>query len=323
MTVESFEKLPMDMKARVAKVYDVNTQLCALIKIETTEQGFYFQGAVEKSEQMVGEIYVFVSPGIRFLTITHQKFGVIRNYEFPQTIESGVVYRMKLLTEEKEVKIDTSAINKAVDNKIDAKMEELNRKLAELEQLKADIKNQSQTAETPAKPRPVYNKETFLMLNGAYSVAPQTSVGITFGMQKTWGWYASVASGFNFDNLDPNPPHADIDGTGYFYDGGQTSSRLSLHAGVLYRVAKPLSIKVGFGYGVRNSAFSTYNEENILIKNNSHNGLEYSAGVHLSFGRLAFSADVLGVGLKFKYSEIKIGIGYNLKIKKQENKKGE
>ena len=165
-------------------------------------------------------------------------------------------------------------------------------------------------------------EETFIMLNGAYSVAPQTSFGITFGKQKAWGWYVSIASGLSFAAL--NTQYEDGYGTGdHFYTGEQTSSRLSLHAGVMYRVAKPLSLKLGLGYGVRNSAFSTSNGDNVLIKNNSHNGLEYSAGVHLSFGRFALSADVLGVGLKFKYSEIKIGIGYNLKIKKQENKKGE
>lgn len=97
ITVASFEKLPNDMAARVANVRDVNSELCALLKIETSATGFHFQGFVEKTEQKVGEIYVFVSPGIRFLTIKHQQLGVLRNYEFPQTIESGVVYAMKLV----------------------------------------------------------------------------------------------------------------------------------------------------------------------------------------------------------------------------------
>ena len=325
ISVEAFNRIDRDMGARVAKVRDINSDLCALIKIETIETGFEFSGCIiEKTEQKTGEIWVFVSPGVKFLTIKHKDFGVLRNYNFPQSIESGVVYQMKLSTEAKEVKIDTSTINKAVDSKIDAKMEEMNKKLAELEQLKQDIQNQPKQEETPVYVKPLSDRDKFVMLTAAYSTSPQLSVGLSFGMLKTWGWYVSVASGFNFDNLDPNPPLADIDGTGdHFYTGEQTSSRLSLHAGVMYRVAKPLSLKLGLGYGVRNSAFSTSNGDNVLIKNNSHNGLEYSAGVHLSFGRFALSADVLGVGLKFKYSEIKIGIGYNLKIKKQENKKGE
>ena len=84
ISVKSFERIDNDMAARVAKVYDVNTQLCALIKVETSAQGFHFQGMIEKTEQKVGEIFVFVSPGIRFITIKHQQLGILRNYEFPK-----------------------------------------------------------------------------------------------------------------------------------------------------------------------------------------------------------------------------------------------
>ena len=103
--VVSFEKLPNDMAARVNNVRDVNGDLCALLKIETSATGFHFQGFVEKTEQQVGEIYVYVSPGIRFLTINHQQLGVLRNYEFPQAIESGCVYAMKLVHGKVETKV--------------------------------------------------------------------------------------------------------------------------------------------------------------------------------------------------------------------------
>ena len=120
ISVESFNRIDRDMGARVAKVRDINSDLCALIKIETIETGFEFSGCIiEKTEQKTGEIWVFVSPGVRFLTIKHKEFGVLRNYNFPQSIESGVVYQMKLNTEGKEIKIDTTSIGKAVDSKLD------------------------------------------------------------------------------------------------------------------------------------------------------------------------------------------------------------
>ena len=103
--VVSFEKLPNDMAARVNNVRDMNGDLCALLKIETSATGFHFQGFVEKTEQQVGEIYVYVTPGIRFLTIKHQQLGVLRNYEFPQAIESGCVYAMKLVHGKVETKV--------------------------------------------------------------------------------------------------------------------------------------------------------------------------------------------------------------------------
>ena len=308
--IEDFQKLERDMSARTAKVKDVNGDLCALLKIETTEKGFEFSGCnIEKTEQKTGEIWLFASPGVKFITIKHKDFGVLHNYQFPQSIESGVVYQIKLSTEAKEVKIDTSTINKAVESKIDAKMEELNKKLALLEEMQKQSSSQK-----PKRIRPVYNKETFAMLNAAYSVAPQTSFGLTFGMQKTWGWYVSVASGLKFDALGATKE--DADGTNdYFYDDNKTTSRLSIHAGAMYRIAKPLSIKLGVGYGVRNLAFTTYNGDYIKVASASANGLECSAGVHLSFGKMAFSVDVISIG--FKYSELKLGIGYNFRIKEQ------
>ena len=55
--IEDFQKLERDMSARTAKVKDVNGDLCALLKIETTEKGFEFSGCnIEKTEQKTGEI---------------------------------------------------------------------------------------------------------------------------------------------------------------------------------------------------------------------------------------------------------------------------
>ena len=99
MSVESFRCLENDLSARYAKVEDINNELCALIILNTPEQGFEFAGCnVEKTEQKTGEVWVFVSPGVKFITIKHRNFGSIRNYPFPQRIESGYVYEMKIRT---------------------------------------------------------------------------------------------------------------------------------------------------------------------------------------------------------------------------------
>lgn len=320
--IEDFQKLERDMSARTAKVKDVNGDLCALLKIETTEKGFEFSGCnIEKTEQKTGEIWLFASPGVKFITIKHKDFGVLRNYQFPQSIESGVVYQIKLSTKAKEVKIDTSTINKAVDSKIDAKMEEMNKKLAELEQLKQDIQNQPKQEETPVYVKPLSDRDKFVMLTAAYSTSPQLSLGLSFGMLKTWGWYVSVASGLEFEALKAQREDDAAGTAGYYYDGNNTSARLSAHAGVMYRVAKPMAIKLGLGYGIRNLAFSTFDGDYVMINSASHKGLECSAGVHLSLGRMALAVDLLTIG--FKYSEIKVGIGYNFKIREYEDKKGE
>ncbi len=99
MSVESFRCLENDLSARAAKVEDINNELCALIRLNTPERGFEFAGCnVEKTEQKTGEIWVFVSPGVKFITIKHRDFGAIINYPFPERINSGSVYEMKLRT---------------------------------------------------------------------------------------------------------------------------------------------------------------------------------------------------------------------------------
>ena len=99
MSIESFRCIENDINARVAKIEDINGELCALIILNTIEQGFEFSSCnIEKTEQKTGEIWIFVSPGVKFITIKHREFGTIRNYPFPQSIKSGTTYEMKLST---------------------------------------------------------------------------------------------------------------------------------------------------------------------------------------------------------------------------------
>lgn len=119
ISVASFRCLENDINARTSKVIDINGELCALIIINTTEQGFEFSGCnVEKTEQKTGEIWVFVSPGVKFITIKHRELGTIRNYPFPQSIKSGITYEMKLKTEPKQPTIDSASMMKAMEQKL-------------------------------------------------------------------------------------------------------------------------------------------------------------------------------------------------------------
>lgn len=97
ISVRSFSKSENDMRARVSGVKDVNNKLCALLIIETSEKGFeYYNDAVVSTEQKDGEIWVFLAPHARFITIKHEIFGTLRDYQYPETIEGGDVYIMEL-----------------------------------------------------------------------------------------------------------------------------------------------------------------------------------------------------------------------------------
>ena len=100
LSVSSFKAMPMDMDALVNHpVTDHNGKKCAIIKVENSNTGFAFDTGtlqVQKVEQQPGEIWVYVQPGVRKMTIRHQNLGILREYPFPEAIKEGAVYVMKL-----------------------------------------------------------------------------------------------------------------------------------------------------------------------------------------------------------------------------------
>ena len=99
MSVSSFRCLENDINARTSKVTDQNGELCALIIVNTGVQGLEFTGcSIETTKQKSGEIWLFVSPGVKFITIKHRDLGSLRNYPFPMSIKSGTTYEMVLKT---------------------------------------------------------------------------------------------------------------------------------------------------------------------------------------------------------------------------------
>lgn len=102
MSVGSFHLVQNDLTANThgTMVHDQNGNLCALIKVETTHDGFTFDvGSLGVSEvrRVGGEVWVYVPFGVRRMTLSHPQFGVIRDYQFPCAIEKGRTYIMTLI----------------------------------------------------------------------------------------------------------------------------------------------------------------------------------------------------------------------------------
>ena len=102
LSVQSFRQLSFDLDARVSHpVLDQNGEKAALLKIQTTEQGFIFEGGslgIVSIKQKVGEIWVYVPRGARRLTIKHEQLGVLRDYIYPMAIKSATVYEVQLVS---------------------------------------------------------------------------------------------------------------------------------------------------------------------------------------------------------------------------------
>ncbi|MBO5719179.1 MAG: PEGA domain-containing protein [Bacteroidales bacterium] len=103
ISVSSFQLLENDLTANTYGTMqkDHNGEVAALIKIPTTVQGFTFDGGmvgIVKTEQHVGEIWVYVPHGIKRISIFHQQLGYLRDYYFPIPIDKARTYEMKVVT---------------------------------------------------------------------------------------------------------------------------------------------------------------------------------------------------------------------------------
>ncbi len=101
LKVISFEMRETDMDAKVnAPEEDINGKTCAIIKVETTKQGFTFDTgtiSITKVVQKQGSIWVYVSPGIRKFDIFHSDYKPCY-YELPCVIAPATVYILNLET---------------------------------------------------------------------------------------------------------------------------------------------------------------------------------------------------------------------------------
>lgn len=101
LAVQSFVLAETDITANTpgTMVKDQNGNVCALIKVETTQKGFTFDvgvlGVMSVVEQPA-EIWVYVPFGTRKITIQHPQLGILRDYQIPCAIEKGRTYIMKL-----------------------------------------------------------------------------------------------------------------------------------------------------------------------------------------------------------------------------------
>ena len=103
LAVKSFRLLQHDTTANSAGTskIDQNGEVCALIKVVTTETGFTFDiGSlgVTDTKQDVGEIWVYVPRGAKRITIKHPRLGVLRDYYFNMPIQGGLTYELVLIS---------------------------------------------------------------------------------------------------------------------------------------------------------------------------------------------------------------------------------
>ena len=99
MKVVDFKLLETDLTAntRGTSKLDQNGETAALIKIQTPEKGFTFDGGslgIVATEQHAGELWLYVPRRAQKLIVQHPAFGVMRDYFYPGPINGGRTYEM-------------------------------------------------------------------------------------------------------------------------------------------------------------------------------------------------------------------------------------
>lgn len=100
IAVVNFKRLPNDLTARVtAPKRDQNNEVCAIIKVVTKDKALFFEpdalGIIAREDQP-GEIWLYVPHGAKRITIKHERYGIIRNYFYNESIDKATVYELVL-----------------------------------------------------------------------------------------------------------------------------------------------------------------------------------------------------------------------------------
>ena len=163
----------------------------------------------------------------------------------------------------------------------------------------------------------VQNGVNFATLDGAYGMAPQLSFGATFGSVKRIGWFVTAASNFSFAAMQSSATAGSdglVDGDYYYdYTGESCSTRISAMAGMVVRVAGPVYLKLGAGYGSRVKSWYTTDGSLVKISDDSFTGVDATVGILLNLKGFSLSLDA--VTTNFKTVEAKVGLGYCWKRK--------
>lgn len=160
------------------------------------------------------------------------------------------------------------------------------------------------------------SKKTRTMVMPVVGIGSTTSFGLMVGVVKKWGWYLKAK--YDFKNQETV---AECDGSGnnasgtpMWFTGETASSRLAITTGVMRRIAKPLYIYLGTGYGYKKLAWEMAEGESGTNSDSwaentdeTFKGVEADLGLVLRAKNFAVSAGIQSNS--FKYFEATVGVG--------------
>ena len=172
-------------------------------------------------------------------------------------------------------------------------------------------KTSSLTFKMKSTIKPKEPRRTLVMAEVGYHPS-QISFGAMVGIVSKNGAYLRFRSDFGSASTelecDDTGALANGTGTPYYKEGVTTKARMSITAGYLRQIIKPLYAYIGAGYGNRILAWETIDGE--LVKNTDHSTTGVAAELG-AIGRLGqFAVSVGFQNVNFKYHELSAGIGF-------------
>lgn len=241
-------------------------------------------------EYKTGEVWVYVTAKYAdYLKISHPDLSSVE-YWLPIDLKPQKGYELTLVNISKN-DIDEDKIIDLIDKRLETT---------------------AKPAPEPEEPEVIIPKGyRFLTLNVAVDQYSELSYGLTFGSVNKFGWFASVMTNFDFNGFSSDYECGDdfMVGTYYpDYSGKEYYTSLSVMGGFIYKIIKPIALRVGVGYGVRNTVYETTDGLKVKNANISVSGLDASLGMQLKLGGFVMSVDA--VTTNFKTIEAKMGLGF-------------
>lgn len=160
------------------------------------------------------------------------------------------------------------------------------------------------------------SKKTRTMVMPVAGVGSTVSYGLMVGVVKKWGWYLKAKYDFKSQETEAECTSlgTNTQGTPMWFTGETATTRMAVTTGVMRRLAKPLYLYMGAGFGYKKLAWEiadgvsgTNSDKWAENVDDSYTGIEADLGLVLRTGNVAFTAGVQSNS--FKYFEATVGIG--------------
>ena len=238
-------------------------------------------------EYKTGEVWVYLTAKYAdYIKISHPDLSSTE-FTFPYDLIPKKGYELTL-------------VNKSAN----VNEEKLKNRIEELETINKEMQEEVSAVQAP---KGIVN---FVTINASCNNYGDLSYGLTFGSYTKYGWYFSAMSNFDFNGFSSDYEcNNDLMVDNFYpdYNGTEYHTNLSIMAGFIYKVSDPITLRVGAGYGVRNTVYETTNNQLIKNKDVSAAGIDASIGAMYRFGKFVVSLDA--VTTNFKVFEARLGLG--------------